>query len=168
MGRNPGGSAARKPTALLMMQGTLNESRARAQGRDNEPKRHKPRVPKSTEEFSPQEEKRWLELAAILDLNRCTTEEDFLSLRELVSISCHVDNLNAKIRSYGMDLVYVSNGGVRKCVPEFATLNAMRPAFIGLLGRFGLTPADRSRVQSVPDEDSENPEDEFSRGTEEE
>lgn len=144
------------PTALKA-RGTLSPSKVNPLEPKLEP--HYPDPPAHLDE---EERAAWLRFGADLEPMGVVTRADWAVLELLVTTYVQGQRLRASIRAAGGGPVYQS-GVLLRARPEFAMLNEVDRKTVLLLSRFGLTPADRSRVSSpeASASPSENPEDEF-------
>ena len=115
----------RKPTQLKVLKGTMR------------PCRENPDEPKlATERLRPPEHlardavRWWGYLASCVDPLRCTTKADVAAFEHMVDLKCMIENTKRSER--GMDM---------KASAQYSAL----------LGRFGMTPADRSKVSAAPE-----------------
>lgn len=146
-----GGTKARKPTALKLVEGTLNVTR---QNKD-EPK-VMPKVPKAPDHLDEEEKAAWKKFGSLLGPMKVCGAGDFAALESLVTCWVHSQRLRSQLRadySAGdLKLTYEcesKNGAVVEH-PKAALkiLGDVDRRLKDWLGRFGLTPADRSRVSS--------------------
>jgi P27 family predicted phage terminase small subunit len=140
-----GATKARKPTVLKIVGGTNNVTRQNKK----EPKVH-PEVPGAPEYLTKQERAAYERFAASLGDMRCTTKDDFAALEQLACTYAEMQRLRQALRDEDPnDLTYETfnkYGAVRRLRPELTALGDVDRKLLALLGRFGLTPADRSRV----------------------
>lgn len=90
----------------------------------------------------------WRDLAA--ELAPVTTSGDRFLLRRAVMKLLHLRRADEAIEARGGSLTYVttteSGSTMERPYPEFGMVDSMERILFGLLGRFGLSPADRTRV----------------------
>lgn len=137
----------RRPTALKLLDGTINVTR---QNKD-EPERTFA-IPDPPKHLSKEQRAAWKLFAEKISTMRITTEEDFAALEMLACRWAHYQELQAKLRTKdGMTYETTTANGSRmiRPRPELTMLQTVEHALLGLLGRFGLTPADRQRVKTI-------------------
>jgi P27 family predicted phage terminase small subunit len=148
----PGSTKARKPTHLKILKGSFRASRGNAL----EPKLPA-EIPAPPERLDAEEKEAWTYYAELLGPLRIVTRQDAIAFERLVC--CHVEVMRAQavIRKQATeekdtDPTYetVGQNGQRmlRVKPIFAALTEAERRLRDWLGRFGLTPADRSRVQT--------------------
>jgi phage terminase small subunit len=148
------------PTPLKVLNGTENPSRR------NEREPHlPPHIPEPPAHLSPEEFDAWRRFGELLEPMRCATDQDAAAFEMLVVAFVQHQRLAAALRE-AKTLVY---GGKRpdgsvmlRTRPELTALGDVGRRLLILLGRFGLTPADRARVVQLS-EDGADPFDEFAR-----
>lgn len=161
MPQEKGGTRSRKPTALKLLQGTLNTTR------QNKAEPHgTPGIPQPPDYLCPEELLIWHRFAAILDPMRIVNREDFASFELLVATYGEMVRLRNALRRDGYAMTYETANDKTHTVmlrarPEMQLLADVDRRLVTLLARFGLTPADRSRVSSMVENGTANPEDEF-------
>jgi P27 family predicted phage terminase small subunit len=145
------------PTALKVLNGTLNESRHNAREPQLEP-----RIPEAPAHLSEKERAAWAHFAQLLEPMRVVTTVDAPAMEMLVVTYVHHQRLADALRHD--ELVYDSErkdgGMMRRLAPEMTALADVSRRLLVLLGRFGLTPADRQKVVQSG-EAGGNPYDEF-------
>jgi P27 family predicted phage terminase small subunit len=159
-----GSTKARVPTTLKEQKGSYNTTLAN----HREP-RSKPMVPEAPKHLSKKERECWDKFSKVLDPMRVTTAEDFAALELLVVSFSQWSQLQEELRGDD-DLTYETHnkyGTMRRMKPEFQAASDLEHRMLNYLGRFGLTPADRGRVNQAPDDNeaNRNPEDEFTGGS---
>lgn len=161
------------PLELKVQRGTVNKSREN--NRPNRVPRLRPHVPPPPKHFDEFHREVYVHFANDLDEMRVCTKQDWASLEVLASTYCEMRKLRAEIMelpSLTFEVVKEiekKDGTIIRTTtlairPEVAALNAVDTRLTGLLGRFGLTPADRGRVDDLGAKDEgtpQNPEDEF-------
>jgi P27 family predicted phage terminase small subunit len=159
-----GSSLPRVPRALKEQRGTINvtrENKAQPQSKSE--------LPPAPDYLNPHQKWSWGKFVRVIAPMRITTKEDFASLEALAIAYSSWVLLQDEIRTWktGADYVYATESGVERVKPAFKAANEVEGKMLNLLGRFGLTPADRSRVSVVGNGEgtgSTNPEDEFTAG----
>jgi P27 family predicted phage terminase small subunit len=160
------------PTNLKPMNGMLNPTR---ENRD-EPKLT-PHIPEAPARFNDEERAAWEKFARLLEPLRVTTDVDAAALEMLAVAWVHHQRLAHALRE-AKQLVYASKTVTRekdesgeevlvtklllRTRPELAAIADVGRRLLVLLGRFGLTPADRARVVQLS-EDGSDPFAEFVR-----
>jgi P27 family predicted phage terminase small subunit len=146
------------PTVLKVLNGTAQTSRLNKA----EPKLA-PRIPDAPEHLAPDELAAWRYFAAILEPMGVVTHADAPALEMLAVTFAHHQRLAAQLRQGA--LVYEStkpNGDIMlRSRPELAAIGDVGRRVLVLLGRFGLTPADRAKVVSTSDDSPADPYAEF-------
>jgi P27 family predicted phage terminase small subunit len=118
----------------------------------------------------------WNRFAADVGEMRICTRQDLAALEMLTDTYVEMRKLRAEIMelptlTFPITKIVEGKDGTRTTTktlairPEVAALNAVDNRLLGLLGRFGLTPADRGRVDDLgapkPGGKGEEPEQEF-------
>lgn len=144
----------RKPTELKIITGTLQATRTNP----NEPKPDR-RIPAPPLHLSPYARASWPYVSAVLDDLGVLTAADGLALEGLCE--CYADLRRAReaLNNLGTD-TYETTGKdgntMRRAYPEVAMVQDADRRLQSWLSKFGLTPADRSRV-SASKATSDNP-----------
>lgn len=136
----------RKPTALKALTGTLQPCRTNP----NEPKPEKD-FPLAPAHLSADELTAWNQVVQIVDGMGVLTMADFFGVEELATAYANLLGLRRRIKEQG-DLYEkrdVSGETMKRPNPLVAMEQAQRRDFLALLTKFGLTPADRSRVSAI-------------------
>lgn len=159
-----GSTKARKPTKLKLLSGTAQSSRLNKR----EPNVSPPTIPDPPPYLLAEEAEAWRRFGSVIDPMRIVTREDFASFELLVVTYAEMVRLRNSLRQNGYEMVYEcakSEGGgtMLRARPEMALLSDVDRRLVNLLGRFGLTPADRSRVSMADSHGAQDPEDEFAR-----
>ena len=155
----------RKPTSRHQAEGTRMQ-----QDRSREPRVHPPGMPEKPDDLSETQSKVWDEVVRVLDPNKVCTEEDFLSLMELVATAAELRDLRRYLNQFTVDERYTYETENEKTGtlmirprPECGLISDASRRLLPLLARFGLTPADRSKVKMIETPDEERAkDDEFS------
>jgi phage terminase small subunit len=142
----------RKPTALHAIDGTTPWAYA-ATDRKSEPQL----IPVTLEapEDLDETEKSWFShFAEVVGEMKITTQDDKDALEALACCMARVQSLRSffrNLRKTDPDDVetYTDMIGTRKVRPEMRVLQDQEHVLLQLLGRFGLTPSDRSRVKDL-------------------
>lgn len=146
------------PTTLKLLNGTLNPTRAN----DREP-RLAPCLPDAPAHLTEEERAAWSRLGLLLEPLRVLTSADSAAFEMLVVAYVHHQRLAQSLRE-AKALVYASkkqDGSLWiRQRPELAALADVGRRLLVLLGRFGLTPADRARLVQL-EADGIDPLDEF-------
>lgn len=174
----PKGSRVRGvPLELKLQRGSYNPSKDKARG--VRVPRLRPHVPPPPKHFDAFHREVYVHFANDLSEMRVCTKQDWASLEVLTCTYCEMRKLRAEIMELpsltyevvkevekkGGALVRYHTLAIR---PEVSALNAVDTRLTGLLGRFGLTPADRGRVDDLGAKDEDGapkaPEEEFGSG----
>jgi hypothetical protein len=125
----------RKPTAILELQGAFKKHPERRAAREHEPVASGP-LGDPPECLSKEEKAVWVEISALLPPKVGTNAD-----RIAFELMCRI---TARMREDGIGERYgISNGEVT--------------ALCNLCGRFGMTPADRSKIAVPRPDDADNP-----------
>ena len=150
----------RKPTVLKLVTGTAQPCRINA--KEPKPQRARPSPP---EHISAKARTAWGYVSSLLDRMGVLTESDGLALEGLCE--AYADMLAARqaLEDRGEGLTYETTtkigGRMIRSFPEVAMAAEADRRLAYWLGRFGLTPADRSRVSANADHGVVNPFAEF-------
>ena len=144
----------RKPTHLKALAGTLQPSRTNP---------HEPTaavyLPTPPAWLSERARAYWAEVGAVLlSMNLCTAA-DGPALQLLTEALAEWAEARQAVQARGLtyDTATVSGGTMRRPNPEVAiAADAWRRA-LAMLAQFGLTPASRSKVSALGDEDGKDP-----------
>ena len=150
----------RKPTQLRILAGTLPASQA--------PKAE-PKVPFGVPEapayLSDEERSAWARFGEAVSRLRISTTADFAAFESLVCAYVEMQRLRASLRAAGAVTYRTVNAQGSEMLrprPELSALRAVEARLLALLGKFGLSPGDRSRVSDLGGDGSgQGPEDEF-------
>jgi phage terminase small subunit len=163
----------RKPTPLHLIEGHGMKAAQRSAAGEPPPA---PVVLACPAHLDDGERKAWEYLADLAGGMKITSREDVAAMEMLACAWAQRDELQAyfrKLRADGGDGdgdVYVyetitkDGSAMRRPRPEKAILDTCEKQIILLLGRFGLTPSDRSKVRAAGGSggtDGPNPDDEF-------
>lgn len=138
----------RKPTRLKIVAGTMKAERIN----HNEPDVHEPRIPEAPDDLTDLEKKLWAQYAEVLEPMKVTTAADFTMFQSLVATTAQMLELEAIIRArplrerYAYDTASSNGGYLRRPLPEANLLRSVKAEMSHLATKFGLSPADRSRV----------------------
>jgi phage terminase small subunit len=146
------------PTVLKVLGGTVRPDRANPL----EP-RLEPHIPAPPPHLAPDELDAYRYFAELLEPMAVVTDQDAPALEMLAVTYAHHQRLAALLRtgalSYGSKK---PNGDLMlRSRPELAAIGDVGRRLLVLLGRFGLTPADRARVVSVGEDGTLDPYSEF-------
>jgi P27 family predicted phage terminase small subunit len=137
----------RKPTALKQLTGTFRPDREAK--RAPMPRRAKPRAPKS---LTPAARAYWTDLVALLDDLRVMTPADVTALVLLCEALAEYRVADADVQAIGITYESTTRSGVmRRPNPAVAIRADAWRRVERMLGRFGLTPSDRARVEVTPE-----------------
>jgi hypothetical protein len=143
----PGSTKARKPTHLKILKGSFRPGRSNAL----EPKLP-PETPIAPEALAADEKAVWAQFVDVIGPMRVATKQDFAAFQALVLCQTKIDRLEGRLRlDPDKKETYESvgkNGSMWRVKPEFTLLSELYRQLQGWLGRFGLTPGDRSRVSA--------------------
>lgn len=159
----------RKPTRLKVIDGTHNSTRD-GKGRADEPNVHANRVPEAPSYLDKHERAAWDAFARVIGPNKITTDEDFAAFEMLATAWSQRQHISQALREMKGVYTYESvskHGVMQRVVPELPALNEVDRKLDRLLSKFGLTPADRSRVKmgrAGSGDGDEDPEGEFGHG----
>jgi P27 family predicted phage terminase small subunit len=141
--------ARRKPTSLKVLQGTYRQDQSNPA--EPEPSRG---VPEPLGCLSGAEQSVYRRIVGILDGMRVLTVADRDAVSRLAQDFCLVNEAKRQLDSKGWVLIS-SNGNSYKN-PWATVYNEARKREAEGWIRFGLTPADRSRVKAAPEEPKED------------
>lgn len=142
----------RKPTALKELRGTVKANTANP----NEPRPERG-FPVAPAHLSPEELTAWNQVTQIVGGMGVLTMADFFGVEELATAYSNLLGLRRRIKAEG-DLYEkrdIAGEVMKRPNPLVAMEQAQRRDFLALLTKFGLTPADRSRVSTI-DNDKED------------
>lgn len=142
--------AARKPTAVKQLAGTLQACRVNVL--EPTPAKGWPPAPAY---LSLREQAAWQETCQLLDAQGTLTLADAFAVEELAVLRAEVAELREDVRANGR--YYTSNAGLEKLRPIVKLEAEKSRHLLALLSRFGLTPADRSRVNARAPDAGTNP-----------
>jgi hypothetical protein len=146
-----GGGRPRKPTSRKALAGTLRKDRTNAA----EPSLPPSKLPGPPKDLQDIERKAWLELAALVNPMVIATASDVAAFRKMVEV--------VAIRAALIQSFYDEGGGVPtytedtkagpqlRMRPEITAIPTYDKAVLLHFARWGLDPADRSRVSSLAD-----------------
>lgn len=151
MGTGP----ARKPSVMKELEGKLRKKPSNPQGGmvdPNEPKLAAIQIPSPPEDFSDRQKLAWLEFAEIIDPMNVCTKADLKAFTILAKSWARCEELDQSLRAAGcmVNEKYDKEGNCKYTArPELAALATHEKLCLVFMTRFGLTPADRSRVGSL-------------------
>lgn len=141
----------RKPTLLKVVGGTAQPCRINKS--EPKPKRVKPSPPAH---LSDKAKTAWGEASVILDRIGVLTEADAIAMEGLCEAIADLRTARQALASYGGSLTYETvtkdGGKMHRAYPEVAMVSDADRRLAMWLAKFGLTPADRSRVSSGNDD----------------
>jgi hypothetical protein len=137
----------RKPTQLRILAGTLPASQApKAEPKPPFAAPHPPPY------LSDDERLAWNRCAEAVSSIRICAAQDFAGFESLVCTFVEAQRLRASLREAGSSTyttVSASGSAMLRPRPELSALAAVEARLLSWLTRFGLTPADRSRVSDL-------------------
>jgi P27 family predicted phage terminase small subunit len=145
---------ARKPTALKLLEGTARPDRATPL----EPKLA-PKLLPCPDRLTGEERQVWTELTDVLFQMGVVTVADPVALEDLAHTIVELRELRVSVKRDGYTYESETEAGDRFIRPNPA-VKAMADASrrqLALLGRFGMTPADRAKVSAAPKSDAGSP-----------
>lgn len=130
------------PTAILEQRGSW-----RAKSRPGEP-RLPATVPDCPERLTGERRQTWEAASELLEEMNVLTVADGLALELLADLVSRYRALADTIAEHGETYSYVSANGatIRQPVPEVSILASVTKQMVGLMDRFGLSPAARTRL----------------------
>lgn len=143
-----GGGRPRKPTALKQLEGTARADRINPL----EPTGLAIKIPRPPTTMTARQKKAWRAFAKVLDPMRVVTEADLAAFDMMVRSHCIVLEADESLRAAGSLLVTEDVGAGRKRIkrrPELDIIATHQKLLLLHYSRFGLTPADRSRVSTL-------------------
>lgn len=158
-----GGGRPRKPTALKVLARTDHPGRINAA----EPRLDPVSILEPIKGLSISERRAWVELAGLVNPTRVATAADLTAFRLMVEAVAMVADLRASLRKAKGQLVYkefTKSGPQLRQRPEIVLIEKYQKLAMYHLARWGLTPADRSRVSSLAEDAGPDPDEEFSVG----
>jgi P27 family predicted phage terminase small subunit len=148
----------RKPTALKVLEGTFRHDRATTR----EPASAAIKVPSAPRHLSATERRMWRRLAPMIDKLRVMTAGDVEAFELLVAHLAIIFDARAALKG-AESMTYTTSSGAVVQRPELQMI-ATHSKIAGVyMARFGLSPADRSRVSMLGGEPSGDDLDEFLR-----
>lgn len=158
-----GGGRPRKPTKQKELAGTQRAGRANPR----EPAGEYAPLPPPAKNLSDTQKRAWRALAELVDPLRIATRQDVVAFGEMVRTYSIVLDAQKSLDDAGGSPVY-------ECMTQFGVTIKERPE-VGIIAkyekllaywfnRFGLTPADRSRVSQLGGDQKADPLDEFGGG----
>jgi len=149
------------PKQLKALRGTLRKSRQNPA--EPKPPRSRPRAPKSLPEEG---RKLWRDLVSVLDGARIMTRADVTALLLLCEAWSEYREADDDVKQNG--LAYISataNGSIKRPNPSVGIRADAWRRVERMLGRFGLTPSDRTKVtERQPERSGADPWDEVATG----
>jgi P27 family predicted phage terminase small subunit len=149
----------RMPTALKQTKGTARADRINP----NEPRPARALL-KPPPHLGKAARAAWLAVAPVLDRMGVLTEADEWAMEAMCECHAELAALRATLAARGgrtYEVTTREGGTVRRAYPEAAQLADAERRFLEYLRRFGLTPADRTRVSAAPPADAPSPWDSF-------
>lgn len=159
-----GGGRPRKPTALKRLAGTLQKCRTNP----HEPKGKPRKLSRPPEYLTERQKTEWKRLAKIVNPMRITTKPDVLAFESMVTAYCLKRQAEESLYAHGnTSPVYAAktrDGTVLKARPELALIAQYDKQLGYWFSRFGMSPADRSRVSALSAGSKADPLSEFAGG----
>lgn len=146
----PSSGRPRKPTAIKKLAGTLKSERTN----HSEPAGRAIAIPPPPRHLSDLERAAWRRLARVVDPMRIATEADLEAFELLVSEVALVDAARASLRACDGEILVAeetAHGTSLKPRPEIGIIERHNKLVMYHFSRWGLTPADRSRVSTLGD-----------------
>ena len=140
----------RIPTQLKVLKGTAQRSRMNLQ----EP-RPSTGVPEMPEGLDEEHQRSWERHAALLTGMKVLTVADGPALESMVRVHVELRRLQAEVAQ--LPAFERTDSGLLKRHPGISAIADCDRRYLSWLTRFGLTPADRSRVSASTDGNEENP-----------
>lgn len=164
-----GGTKARKPTRLKFVEGTENASRRNAAEPAVEGERADALIALAPDRLDAEELEVWTDYARQLGPLRVAGKEDLTALEALVTCRVQWLRLNAQLRKDAAkgdkkltyETITSSGSKIQRSKAALTTLNEVDRRLKDWLARFGLTPADRARVNSDEAPGERNKDEEF-------
>lgn len=133
--------AHRKPTQLKIVSGTAQPCRMNPS--EPQPPRAVPAPPKHLSTLA---RKHWPYICAVLDTMNILTASDALAVEGFAECYAELLTARAEVEKHGTH--YEGPNGMIRAHPAVAQAADADRRFLAYLARFGLTPADRSRVSA--------------------
>ena len=137
----------RKPTHLKLVTGTLQNCRANKE--EPTPQRGIPTAPAHLSAFAAAA---WPHVSKVLDDMGVLSDADAIALEGLCEAYAELRRARAALQQLGSDTyetVGKDGNSMRRAYPEVAMMQDADRRLQSWLSKFGLTPADRSRVSST-------------------
>jgi P27 family predicted phage terminase small subunit len=131
----------RKPTHLKLVQGTARPDRINRN--EPQPQRKRPRCPSHISDGA---KAQWRHFAQLLDEMGVLTEADGPALAALAETADDLAQARRALVARGGSLTYTAENGMERVWPEVRLIDQFGKRLASWLARFGMTPADRSRV----------------------
>jgi len=147
----PGSGRPRKPAALHILHASRNNA---ARLNPHEPG-YAPKLASPPKHLSKAAAAIWRSLGKLLLGQRVITEADHVAFAMVCATAARVVEYEAKIAEYGA--VIILKSGDLGISPYSRLLHREEAMFSGLASRFGLTPADRTRIVAAPPEAEADP-----------
>jgi P27 family predicted phage terminase small subunit len=145
----------RKPTALKIIKGTLNVTRANK--KEPRPARA---IPSPPEHLTERARTSWAAVSVLLDRMGVLTEADGLVLEGLCEAYADLREARASLQERGgltYEVVSRTGGTMVKAYPEVSMVADADRRLCSWLTKVGMTPADRSRVSAVTEKLESDP-----------
>lgn len=149
----------RKAESLKALEGTQREDR-----KNQNVSKSTILLPKPPENLNTWQRMAWVDLAALINPLRITTDADIIAFRQMAIALGIVEQARKALDDAG-SLTYeipMTAGGTRLVPrPEVEVMAKYQRILDMKLAQFGMTPADRERVAAAPAEVADDPLDEF-------
>lgn len=145
----------RTPTALKLVKGTARKDRTNKA----EPKPRRV-IPSPPEHLSDRARTAWGAMSVILDRMGVLTEADAVALEDLCETYAELVEARQALRDRGQATYEgggEKSGTIYRSYPEVAQVADASRRLMALLTKFGMTPADRSRVSAAGEDDTSDP-----------
>jgi phage terminase small subunit len=160
-----GGGRPRKPTREKQLAGTARADRANPR----EPVVDAAQIPAAPAHLSPVERELWARWAEVIEPWKIVTRADLRAFERLVQIDALITEAHRSLYADAVDGVprlitatETKNGVWEKARVELEVISKFEKTLLYYFSRFGLTPADRSRVSIIEDGGARaDPDDEF-------
>lgn len=147
----------RKPSALKDLAGTSRADRANPA----EPALPAAAMPKPPRDLKADEKRAWRELAALVDPMRIATASDLAAFRSMVECAGVLAALRRSFYGDGKGeptyWAQTKSGSILMMRPEVNAIPTYQKLMLHHFARWGLNPADRSRVSALAEPEAPNP-----------
>lgn len=146
-----GEGGTRIPDEVKKLKGTLRKHRVNA----TKPALPPIQIPSPSPDATDDERAAWIELASLVNPLKVTTASDLYAFRRMVETAAMLAALRRSLRDSGGAPVYelVTKSGVQLLLrPEVNAIPTYEKLMLHHFARWGIDPADRSRVTALADE----------------